>query len=44
MSEWLDQRQTEFERYRHSLSEHIKFWQALFEKCNLSPPVGNIPK
>jgi hypothetical protein len=40
MSEWLDQRQTEFERYRHSLSEHIKFWQALFDKCNLSPPAN----
>lgn len=40
MLEWLDQRQTEFERYRHSLSEHIKFWQTLFEKCNLSPPAN----
>ncbi|ALS98400.1 DUF3080 family protein [Lacimicrobium alkaliphilum] len=40
MSDWLDQRQTEFEHYRHSLSEHIRFWQVLFEKCNLSPPAN----
>lgn len=42
MSDWLEQRQTEFEVYRHSLSEHISFWQTLFKNCNLSPPVANI--
>ncbi|WP_188503312.1 DUF3080 family protein [Lacimicrobium alkaliphilum] len=43
MDEWLHQRESEFEQYRHSLTGHIKFWQTLFKQCNLSPPVSNKP-
>lgn len=43
MSEWLKRRELDYDQYRHSLASHIKFWQSLFEQCNLSPPASNQP-